>query len=258
MSDRTPRILVDRQEPIAVVTLNEPEARNPLSPQLVREATAALTALASDEAVRAVVITGAGPAFCAGADIRRFRVMTAQEDREEYGEILQLNRLLWNYPKPTIAAVHGHALGAGANLVGWCDLAVADETARIGYPEVKAGVASATVVATLLRLVGRKRLNELVLTGDLLTAHEAERLGLVNRVVPAGQALHVACDLARRIAQLSPSAVRLTKEVIRVTTDLEYDKALEYARDVRVISRMDPAFQQRLEQYMQSDRSRGG
>jgi methylglutaconyl-CoA hydratase len=161
-----------------------------------------------------------------------------------------LNRLVWNYPKVTIAAVNGPALGLGANLVGWSDLAIAEERATIGYPEVRAGIASATVVPALLRLIGRKAMNELLFTGRPVDAHEAQRLGLINRVVPDGTALEAAIALAGEVAQNAPHGLAFTKEVVRTATDMEYHKALEYARDIRVISRLHPDFQGRIDAHL--------
>lgn len=247
MSDS--RLLVDRAPPVAVLTLNEPAKRNPFSPVLVREMTAALQALRDDEAIVVVIFTGAGPAFSGGADLREMRKATAIEDRGEYDRILGLNRLVWNYPKVTLSAVNGPALGLGANLVGWSDLAIAEEQATIGYPEVRAGIASATVIPTLLRLIGRKAMNEMLYTGRPLTAAEAHRLGLVNRVVSNGASLHAAFELAAEIAQNAPHGLAFTKEVVRTATDMEYGKALEYARDIRVISRLHPQFKARIDAY---------
>jgi methylglutaconyl-CoA hydratase len=227
---------------VATVTLNEPEKRNPLSPELVDGLTRALRDLAAEPAVRAVILVGAGKGFSAGADLRRMRAATPLEDRDEYDSILVLNRLLWKYPKPTIAAVHGFALGAGANLMSWCDIAVADEAAQIGFPEVKAGVPSATVIPTLLRAVSRKRMYELVLTGAPVSAAEALEAGLISRVAPAGTAYEVALGIAARIAAHHPAAVAFTKEIIHEVTDMSYEQAIVYAKDLRVISRLRPDF----------------
>ncbi len=241
-------VLERRQGQVAVVTLNEPEARNPLSPQLVRDVTAVLQRLASDPDVRVVVLTGAGRGFCAGADLRRMRSASPLEDRDEYDEILILNRLLWGYPKPTISAVHGFAMGAGANLMSWCDMALVEEDARIGYPEVKAGVPSATVIPTLMRTVGRKRMFELVLTGLPIPPEEAAAIGLVNRVVPRGTVVEAAMTLAGQIAEHHPQAVRFTKEIIKTTTDMSFDQSLTYAKDLRVISRLRDDFKVEISQ----------
>jgi methylglutaconyl-CoA hydratase len=252
-----PLVRLERRAHVAVVTLDEPARRNPLGPVLVASLTAVLAALESDADVRVVVLTGAGPVFCAGADLRAMRTDSPLEDRRSYDEILRLNRLLWRYRKPTVAAVNGAALGAGANLVAWCDLAVADERATFGYPEVRAGIASATVVASLLRTLGRKALYWLVLTGEPVDAAEAARLGLVNEVVPAGRSLEGALELAALVARHPPHAVAMTKESVQALTDLDYDKSLEHARDIRVLSRLDPAFGEALDRY-RSARPGGG
>jgi methylglutaconyl-CoA hydratase len=243
-----PFVLESLQDHVATVTLNEPEARNPLSPQLVRELSATLERLAKDPEVRVVILTGAGKGFCAGADLRRMRAATPLEDRDEYDEILILNRLLWEYPKPTIAAVHGFAMGAGCNLMSWCDLAVADDDAKLGYPEVKAGVPSATVIPTLMKTVGRKRMYELILTGEWIPASDAVEIGLINRAVATGTALKVATELAERIAGHHPQAVRFTKEIVKVVTDMSFRQGLDYAKDLRVISRLRDDFKVEIKQ----------
>jgi len=244
------RLLVEKKLPVAIVTLNEPEKRNPFSPALVRRMTTELRQLAHDDEVVVVIFTGAGSAFSGGADLREMRKATALEDRGEYEHILELNRLVWNYPKVTISAINGPALGLGANLVGWSDLAIAEEHATIGYPEVKAGIASATVIPALLRLIGRKAMNEMLFTGKAVDAQEAHRLGLVNRVVPKGQSMQAAMALAQEICQNAHHGLGFTKEVVRTATDMEYNKALEYARDIRVISRLHPKFQARIDSYL--------
>jgi methylglutaconyl-CoA hydratase len=244
------RLLVETNPPISVITLNEPEKRNPFSPTLVRQMTVALQEIATRDDVVAVIFTGAGTAFSGGADLREMRKATALEDRGEYEHILELNRLVWNYPKVTISAVNGPALGLGANLVGWSDLAIAEERATIGYPEVRAGIASATVIPALLRLIGRKAMNEMLFTGRPVDAVEAHRLGLVNRVVANGTSLAAATELAMEIAQNAHHGIAFTKEVVRTATDMEYNKALEYARDIRVISRLHPKFQARIDTYL--------
>jgi methylglutaconyl-CoA hydratase len=244
------RLLTEKKPPIAIVTLNEPDKRNPFSPTLVKEMTAALEAIASDDELVVVIFTGAGSAFSGGADLREMRKATALEDRGEYEHILALNRLVWNYPKVTISAVNGPALGLGAALISWSDLAIAEERASVGYPEVRAGIASATVIPALLRLIGRKAMNEMLFTGRAVDAAEAYRLGLVNRVVPNGTSLAAATALALEIAQNAHHGLAFTKEVVRTTTDMEYSKAIEYARDIRVISRLHPKFQARIDNYV--------
>lgn len=246
--DNNSSTILEIDPPVAILSLNEPHRRNPLSPPLVEGLIEALEALRSDGSVSVVILTGEGAGFCAGADLRRMRTASPTEDREEYDRILVVNKLLWEYPKPTIAAVHGFALGAGANLMTWCDLVVADEAAKIGYPEVKAGVPSATVIPTLQRLVGRRRMLELTLTGEAISAAEAERFGMISRVVPAGQALAAARELAETIAANDPHALRQTKEIVQATSEMSYRDAMTHAKEVRVIVRMRKGFTVHAEQ----------
>lgn len=238
----TPLIERHDEGAVTIVTLNDPARRNPLSPALVSHLTAALHDVAKDPSARCVVLTGAGRGFCAGADLRRMRQASPLEDREEYDAILDLNRLLWNFPKPTIAAVHGFALGAGANLMSWCDIAVVEEDAQIGFPEVRAGVPSATVIPSLLRLVGRKKMYELVLTGEPISPAEAAAIGLVSRVTPPGTSGQVARSMASTIAGHHPDAIRLTKEIVQATTDMTYEQGIVFAKELRVISRLRDDF----------------
>lgn len=245
-------VLFEQHGAVALLTLNEPERRNAFSPGLMREISPILERLKDDASVTVVVFTGAGKVFSGGADLKEMQVASPLEDRAEYDHILRFNRLVWNYPKVTMAAVNGHAVGGGANLVSWCDLAVSDEKALFGYPEVRAGIASATVIAGLLRHVNRKQMNELVLTGQLINAEKARELGLVNRIVPNGTAVAAAIEWATQIATSAPHAPGFTKEVLRVAADMEYDKALDYARDIRVISRLHPEFRARIDSYLNS------
>lgn len=252
------RILVERKSSTVTIVLHEPEKRNPFSPVLIEELTGELTSILTQDEIVAVIFTGSGNTFSSGADLRVIRKATPMEDRQEYDRILAMNRLLWNYPKVTIAAVNGPALGLASSFVGWCDMAIAEETATFGYPEVRAGIASASVVPTLARTVGRKAMNELLLVGKPISAHDALRLGLVNRVVENGASLKAAEELAGELAQNTAHGLAFTKDVIRTTTDMEYSKALDYARDVRIISRLHPAFQARIDNYLSNRELRTG
>ncbi len=166
-------ITVTSRGPVAWLTLNQPERRNPLDTQTCLDLTAALAEVGRDAATRVVVITGAGKVFSAGADIREFKETGAFEDRAEYGARIDLCRALARLGKPSLAAVNGHALGAGAGLVSWCDLAVAADHARFGYPEIDRGISVGVTAVALLRLVGRKRATQLALLGESISAAEA-------------------------------------------------------------------------------------
>ncbi|GIW30805.1 MAG: enoyl-CoA hydratase [Meiothermus sp.] len=202
---------------IRLLTLNDPQRRNPLSPALVQDLLAALEAAAQDPAIRAVVLTGAGPAFSAGADLEFLKNVTTAGAEANYAHSLELMRLfhrVYTFPKPTIAAINGPAVAGGAGLATACDLAIMSEQAQLGYTEVKIGFVAALVGVILVRNVGEKHAKELLLSGKLIPAQEAYRMGLVNRVVPPEQVLDEALALAQEVSANAPTSLRLTKELL--------------------------------------------
>ena len=202
---------------VATLFLNDPERRNPLSPKMVEGLLAALEELEADQGVRALVLTGRGQAFSAGADLaflERVTEMGAEENYRHSLSLMALFRRLYAFPKPTVAAVNGPAVAGGAGLATACDLVVMEEGAKLGYTEVKIGFVAALVSVILVRAVGEKVAKDLLLTGRLLEAKEAKALGLVNRLSPPGKALEVAVALAEEVAQNAPSSLRLTKELL--------------------------------------------
>lgn len=202
---------------IRLLTLNDPQRRNPLSPALTKDLLAALDAAEQDPAIRAVVLTGAGPAFSAGADLEFLKQVTTAGAEANYAhsrELMRLFQRVYTFPKPTIAAINGPAVAGGAGLATACDLAVMSEQAQIGYTEVKIGFVAALVGVILVRAVGEKHARELLLTGKLVSALEAYRMGLVNRVVPAEQVLEEALALAQEVAANAPTSLALTKELL--------------------------------------------
>jgi len=210
-------VTVSDQQSVRLLTLNDPQRRNPLSPALVQGLLAALDTAAQDPAIRAVVLTGAGPAFSAGADLEFLKQVTAAGAEANYAHSLELMRLfhrIYTFPKPTIAAINGPAVAGGAGLATACDLVVMSEQAQIGYTEVKIGFVAALVGVILVRAVGEKHARELLLTGKLISALEAYRMGLVNRVVPAEQVLEEALALAQEVAANAPTSLALTKELL--------------------------------------------
>ncbi|MCB9662512.1 MAG: enoyl-CoA hydratase/isomerase family protein [Alphaproteobacteria bacterium] len=212
---------------VAVLTMNRPERRNALSPALVEALHEALAAAGADPAVRAVVLTGAGPVFCAGGDLAGGMagdgVVEGERARGRYGALLAA---LPGCRVPVIAAVQGDAMGGGLGIVAACDLAVVDEGARLGTPEIKVGLFPFVITAALQRNVGRKALLELMLTGGRVDAARAVALGLANRVAPAGTALAEARALAGEIAARSSAIVALGKRAFYDVADLDYASAL--------------------------------
>jgi methylglutaconyl-CoA hydratase len=202
---------------IRLLTLNDPQRRNPLSPALTKDLLAALDTAEQDPAIRAVVLTGAGPAFSAGADLEFLKQVTTAGAEANYAHSRELMRLfhrVYTFSKPTIAAINGPAVAGGAGLATACDLVVMSEQAQIGYTEVKIGFVAALVGVILVRAVGEKHARELLLTGKLVSALEAYRMGLVNRVVPAEQVLEEALALAQEVAANAPTSLALTKELL--------------------------------------------
>jgi len=202
---------------VRLLTLNDPQRRNPLSLALVKGLLAALDAAEQDPAIRAVVLTGAGPAFSAGADLEFLKQVTTAGAEANYAHSLELMRLfhrVYTFPKPTVAAINGPAVAGGAGLATACDLAVMSEQARLGYTEVKIGFVAALVGVILVRNVGEKHAKELLLTGQLVSAQEAYRMGLVNRIVPSEQLMEEALALAQQVASNAPTSLSLTKELL--------------------------------------------
>jgi len=232
MSDAPP-LLQETRDGVAWLTLNRPQARNALSRGLMAALEGALEAVAADQAVKIVVIAGAGPAFCAGHDLREIR---AEPGRAAYEALFQqCSRLMTRIvrlPKPVIARVHGVATAAGCQLVASCDLAVAADTARFATPGVNIGLFCSTPMVALARAVGRKQAMEMLLTGDLVDAARAREIGLVNRVVPEAELDDAVSALAQQIAAKSPLTLAIGKEAFYRQAEMELDAAYAYASEV--------------------------
>jgi enoyl-CoA hydratase len=211
------------EEGIRVVTVDRPEKRNALNSEVLGELARAIDAAASESALRCLVLTGAGEkAFIAGADIGELAKLTPIEGREHSRRGQALLDRIESLPVPTIAAINGYAYGGGLELAMACTIRVASENARMGLPETSLGILPGYGgTQRLARHVGRARALELVLTSEKgLTAAEAERIGLVNRVVPAGQALSASLEMARKIRANGPTACRYALEAIRRGLDM--------------------------------------
>lgn len=217
---------VRREGEVAVVTLNRPEKLNALSIEVER---ALQVALVTDEVrgSRAVVLTGAGRAFSAGADVNEMRDQTPTAVLAYYRETGEVYERVAQLPQPVIAAIHGYCLGGGLELALACDLRVADETATFGFPEVSIGIVpSSGGTHRLVRLVGPARAKELMMLRDRFDADEAHRFGLVTLVVPEGRAAARALEVAQEIAALPPLAVQLAKRSVDVMAEASRDAGL--------------------------------
>ncbi len=214
-----PSVLREDHGPIAVLTLNRPERRNALSLGLISELSDILTRVAWEHTLRAVIVTGVGPTFCSGMDLKE--AVADHPDAENEKKAIAYSRaladLIWQVhrlPKPTIAALNGDALAGGAGLASACDFAIAAEGARLGYPEVRRGMVAAIVMHDLIRQVGERRARDLLLSGRPIGADEAERWGLVNRVVPAVSLPGEALALGRSLVEAGPLAIETTKRLL--------------------------------------------
>jgi enoyl-CoA hydratase len=203
-------LLVDRDGPVALVTVNRPRVLNALNSQTLDELRRVVLDLKQDDGVRAIVITGAGEkAFVAGADINELAVLSPAAGREHALAGQHVFDLIENLGKPVIAAINGFALGGGCELAMACTLRLAADTAKLGQPEINLGLIPGYAgTQRLARLVGTGRALEIILTGTPVAAAEAERIGLVNRVVPAAELLNEARKLAAQLAAQAPIAVR--------------------------------------------------
>lgn len=233
ISDDAPLVLRKDRDGVATLTLNRPQARNALSVGLMGALQAELEAIHQDSTVRAVVLSGAGPAFCAGHDLKEMR---ANPDRTAY-ELLfvQCSKLMLTVSRirqPVIAKVHGIATAAGCQLVATCDLAYCADTARFATPGVNIGLFCSTPMVALSRAVGRKAAMEMLLLGDLIGAEEAERIGLVNRAVPADRLDAVVAEAAGKIAAKSPLTLAIGKEAFYRQIELDVEEAYAYAARV--------------------------
>jgi enoyl-CoA hydratase/carnithine racemase len=228
-----PLLRIENRGPIRILTLNRPDKRNALNLELTQALLDALRAADADERVRCVVLTGAGPGFCAGADLAEFKASKDAEAIDARAELtMQLHLAFSKLTKPVVTAINGPAMGGGAGLAIAGDLAVIAENAKIGYPETKHGIAAAIVMANLVRQVGRKAAFELAALGEPIGAHRALELGMVNRVVPATRLMEDALYMAEKLAALSPAAVAETKRLFHEVADLPLATALERGRDV--------------------------
>jgi enoyl-CoA hydratase len=226
-------LLLERRGRVALLTINRPQKLNALNIQTRAEGAAALEELREDEEVRVVVITGAGEkSFVAGADIAEFEGRTAVSQRDVM-TARSLFTAVDTFPKPVIAMINGFCLGGGCELALSCDLRIAGEQARFGQPEINLGIIpGGGGTQRLARLVGEGKAMELILTGDMIDAQTAYSIGLVNLVVPAADLEAKTMELANRIAEKSPIALRMAKEAVKAASRSNLDEGLRREIDL--------------------------
>jgi len=227
-------LLVENRGAVRVLTMNRPEKRNALNTALTRALLDGLRDADAADAVRCVLLTGAGQGFCAGADLSEFKDLTPEHQHrvEERAELtMQLHLAIPKMAKPVVTAINGAAMGGGAGLAIAGDLAVMAEAAKLGYPESRHGIVAAIVMANLVRQVGRKAAFELVSLGEPIDARRALTLGMVNRVVPDGDLLPAALLLCEKLSNTNVEALRATKQLFHEVADLPLEEALRRGRD---------------------------
>ena len=225
-------LLTQNFQSVRVLTMNRPDKRNALNSELTQALLDALRAADADEAVRAVVLTGAGPGFCAGADLAEFKELKDAAAAEQRAELtMQLHLAFGRTRVPIVTGVNGHAMGGGAGLAIAGDLAVMAPGAKLGYPETRHGIVAAIVMANLVRQVGRKAAFELVALGEAIDAQRAFALGLINAIAAEGKVVEEAMVLAEKLAAVKPEAMAETKRLFHEVAELPLAAALERGRD---------------------------
>lgn len=225
-------VLVDKENRIGLITLNRPQEMNTFTVPFARELNNALWEMDQDPEVRVVVIKAAGKHFSTGIALSEFKGKSHMEYRKFIRLMDEHNHTIAKMKKPVIASVKGYAVANGAGLVFACDLAVAAEDVKIGPTAINVGLICLGPAVPLNRLVGRKKTLEMVLTGDLITATEAERLGVVNRVVPPAKLQEATMELADKLVSKSPLALRIGKQGVYAMADLPYHESIDYMSDL--------------------------
>lgn len=252
MTDANAAILYGEGNGIARITLNRLEKRNALNHEIVAGLKAALRR-ANDSAAHAVVLTGAGSDFCSGADLAALQKISSssvQENLDDARSLMELFLLIRAMNVPVIAAVRGRALAGGCGLATACDIVLAARTSRFGYPEVKIGFVPAIVMAILRRNVSEKVAFELISTGQEVTAEEAQRVGLINRVFEDEAFEADVTAFAEQFARTSKSAVALAKQLLYQTDAMSFTDATHFGVDVNVIARMSEDCRRGVERFL--------
>ena len=225
-------ILYEEREKIGLLTLNRPDKRNALSLDLLKEFSSCLNQAAREKSAKVIIVKGAGPAFCAGHDMKEILGNELNDIRHLFQTCLDLMILIHSIPQPVIGQVHGIATAAGCQLVAACDLVVAEEDARFATPGVKIGLFCTTPMVALSRAVGRKKALEMVLTGEFISAQEAMTHGLVNRVVSKETLKAETWELGKEIAQYSLVTIGLGKQAFYQQIEMSEKQAYQYGKEV--------------------------
>jgi methylglutaconyl-CoA hydratase len=249
-------IQVESARGVQTITLNRPEKRNAMSPELIDELTQVLDDTASCDC-GVVILTGAGSAFCAGLDMEHLATMnarTVEQHRRDSENMARVLRTLYEFPKPVIAAVNGPAIAGGMGLATLCDFTYAVPDARFGYTEVRVGFVPAIVASFLMRQIGEKRTRELLLSGRILKAEEACRIGLVTRIVQPEELMPEVHALAQSLLLNSPLAMRAVKELLAGHSANQLDEEIEDAITANSHQRSSEDFREGVRAFLEHRR----
>ncbi len=247
-------LTVNTEGALAILTLNRPDKRNAISAQMIEDLLAALGACEQNAAVRVVILTGAGKAFCAGMDLEGLRSLASQsheQNLEDSRRMARLFRRLYDFPKPLIAAVNGAAIAGGTGIATLCDFTLAVPDAKFGYTEVRIGFIPALVSVFLCRQIGEKRARDLLLTGRLFDAPEAQQLGLVNEIVEPAKLLDRARELAAALLANSPASLARTKALLSNSARDALDRDIELAIQANAAIRSTADFREGLVAFLE-------
>jgi methylglutaconyl-CoA hydratase len=246
-------LTLDFDGALAVLTLNRPDKRNAISYELIGELLCALDEIERSHA-QIVILTGAGKAFCSGMDLDNLRSISGRTDEENLADsatMARLFRTLYEFPKVTIAAVNGAAVAGGCGLATLCDFTLATPEAKFGYTEVRIGFVPAIVSAFLLRQVGEKHARDLLLTGRIIGADEAFRMGLVNQIVPHEKLLQQAREFAATLLSNSPASLLATKRLLRRCASESLDRQIAAAVEENARIRRTDDFREGVSSFLE-------
>jgi methylglutaconyl-CoA hydratase len=246
-------LLYSESNGIATITLNRPDKRNAISYELIDDVTAALKQ-ASQSSAKVLILTGAGSAFSAGMDLENLKGLlgrTPEQNLEDSQTMAGLFRALYDFPRPTVAAVNGAAIAGGTGLATLCDFTLAVPEAKFGYTEVRIGFVPGIVSSYLIANVGEKRARDLLLTGRLFSAEEAYRFGLVTEIVAPDQLMSRALHLAAQLMENSPASLETTKRLLSSYTKEQLDRQLVSAVHENAAVRQTPDFKEGITSFLE-------
>jgi methylglutaconyl-CoA hydratase len=243
---------------IATITLNRPDKRNAISYELIEELLPALEEVSGSSAL-VLILTGAGRAFCSGMDLENLKALlgrSPEQSLQDTQTMARLFRSIYEFPKPTIAAVNGPAIAGGCGLATLCDFTIAVPEAKFGYTEVRIGFVPAIVSTFLLRQIGEKHARDLLLTGRIISADEAYRIGLISEIVPLEKLTHRARELAAQLIENSPTSLKYTKRLLNEHARVELNAHIECAVRENAAIRATPDFREGITSFLEKRKPR--